>query len=277
MPTIRVNDVDIAYELHKANAEVPTHAQGATVVLINGLADDQQTWSAQVGDLTVKGYPVLTFDNRGVGKSARPPGRYTAELLASDCKSLVEALAIPKPFHLLGVSMGGMIAQSYALANPKDIKSLTLACTYAKPNNFCTRLFAYWAEVAESMSVATVMNDVILWAFTQAFFEPAHQKELEEIDEAMKALDITTEQYLSQLNVIQVFDTTKEVAKLSQLKTLVIAGEEDILIPTALSHELHEMITGSRWKTVKGGHGCLWEFADDFNQTIVEFLETSNS
>ena len=170
-----------------------------------------------------------------------------------------------------------MIAQAYALANPQDILSLTLACTYAKPNIFCLRRFAYWADIARSMGVPSVMRDVISWAFTQDFFEPAHAEELWLFDEAMKALDITTEEYLSQLNVIQVFDSTKYVHTLADLKVMVIAGEEDILIPTASSHDLHRMIPGSRWTTVKGGHCCLWEFPDDFNRAILDFFDQSSS
>lgn len=273
MPLISVNGIDIKYQVHEPSPSAFTPRP--TVVLINGLADDQETWAAQIPALTAAGYPVLAFDNRGIGSSSRPPGEYTAELLASDCKSLVDALRIPNPFHLLGVSMGGMIAQSYALMHPEDIQSLTLACTYAKPNIFCQRLFNFWADVAKGMGVPTVMREVIAWAFTQSFFEPTHQDELAQIDAAMEALDMTTEQYLSQLNVIQVFDSTKDVHNLSSLRVLVIAGEADILIPTSSSHELHKLIPGSQWKTVKGGHACLWEFPDDFNRAIVEFLDQS--
>jgi 3-oxoadipate enol-lactonase len=173
--------------------------------------------------------------------------------------------------------MGGMIAQRYALMNTSDILSLTLACTYAAPNIFCTRRFDYWADVAKHMGVATVMRDVISWAFTHQFFEPAHKAELEESDSAAREVDLTTEEYLSQLNVVQVFDTSKELHKLKGLPVLVLAGEEDILIPTALSHELHKLIPGSEWKTVKGGHCCSWEFHDSFNDALLEFLKNVKS
>ena len=275
MPIINVNGIDINYRAHEPGS--PASTPRPTVVLINGLADDLETWAAQIPTLTAAGYPVLIFDNRGIGYSSRTPGKYTAELLASDCKALVDALGIPKPFHLLGVSMGGMIAQTYALMHSEDIQSLTLACTYAKPNIFCQRRFDYWADIAKAAGVSTVMRDVISWAFTQSFFEAAHQHELAQIDAAMEALEMTTEEYLSQLNVIQVFDSTKDTHRLSDLKVLVIAGEEDILIPTSSSHELHKLIPGSQWKTVKGGHACLWEFPDDFNGAVVDFLDQCSS
>ena len=274
MPIIHVNGIDIKYQAHEPSP--PTSTLQPTVVLINGLADDLETWASQVPALTAAGYPVLAFDNRGIGYSSRPPGKYTAELLAADCKGLVDALGIPKPFHLLGVSMGGMIAQNYALMHPEDIQSLLLACTYAKANVFCQRRFDYWADIAKGVGVPTVMRDVISWAFTQSFFEDAHQEELAQIDAAMEALTMTTEQYLSQLNVIQVFDSTQDVHRLSNLKVLVIAGEEDILVPTSSSHELHKLIDGSHWRTVRGGHACLWEFPDDFNAVVVDYLDRSS-
>jgi 3-oxoadipate enol-lactonase len=98
------------------------------------------------------------------------------------------------------------------------------------------------------------MRDVISWAFTHQFFEPAHKAELKEFELAAREVDLTIEEYLSQLNVIQVFDTTKEVHKLKGLPVLILAGKEDVLIPTALSYELHKLIPGSEWKTVKRGH-----------------------
>ena len=106
MPTIAANGIDIAYTLEGDGAE--------TVVLINGLADEKETWAYQTPALLEAGYRVLTFDNRGIGATDKPAGPYSAELLADDAKALVDALGIAR-FHLMGVSMGGMIAQEYAL------------------------------------------------------------------------------------------------------------------------------------------------------------------
>ena len=74
-------------------------------------------------------------------------------------------------FHLLGVSMGGMIVQEYALAYPEDLRSVIMACTYATPGPFCSRMFAMWADAAPVLGIPFVMRDVTLWAFTTEFFE----------------------------------------------------------------------------------------------------------
>jgi 3-oxoadipate enol-lactonase len=120
MPTATVNGIEINYELDGEGPE--------TVVLVNGLADTLETWVLQMDALLAAGYRVLRFDNRGVGATDKPPGPYTTALFAADTKGLVDELGITG-FHLLGVSMGGMIAQEYALAHPGDLRSLTLACT----------------------------------------------------------------------------------------------------------------------------------------------------
>lgn len=117
---------------------------------VNGLADDLLTWDYQVPAFLSAGYKVLRYDNRGIGKTSAPPGPYTAEIMADDLHALLRVpdLAIAK-FHLLGVSMGGMIAQSYALKYPNgsteaaglEMLSLSLCCTYAEPTGFCLRMF----------------------------------------------------------------------------------------------------------------------------------------
>lgn len=163
-------------------------------------------------------------------------------------------------------------------------------------------MFSLWAEMAAKMSVRDVMRDVTLWAFTVAFFRE-RTGELEIVEEAMRGLNMSLESYLAQLNVIQRFDSVgalrelregggKGLGGVDKGKVMVLAGEEDILIPVVLSRELHEAIPGSVWRTTKGRHGCLvswllvctcrsmtlitlqWEFPDDFNKTVIEFLNS---
>ena len=253
---------------------------------------------------------VLAYDNRGIGQSSRPPGPYTAQIMAADLHALLVYLDV-KDFHLLGVSMGGMIAQTYALeypngspaANGRQMLSLSLCCTYAQPSVFCLRMFDLWADMAERMSVQDVMRDVTLWAFTVDFFRQ-RTDELEEVEDAMRKLDMSLEAYLAQLNVIRRFDSTAALGELvkggemlgglDKGKITVLAGEEYILIPVVLSKDLCEAVPGSVWKTTPGGHGCLvsgssthcklddfgvltnsqWEYPDQFNQTVIDFLAT---
>src|SRR5262249_27654752 len=247
MPVATCNDIDITYKLEGDGDE--------TIVLINGLADDLETWAFQMDDFLAAGYRVLRFDNRGVGATSKPAGPYSSRMLADDAKGLVDHLGITD-FHLLGVSMGGMIAQEYALAYPDDLRSVTLACTYAAPGPFCSRMFSFWADMGGVMGVPAVMRDVTLWAFTPEFFEN-RPDEAAEFETAMRYLDQPTPAYLAQLHSIQTHDAAARLGSLN-VPTLVLAGETDILIPVELSRRLHTLIPRAQWATTRGGHACLW-------------------
>lgn len=267
MPKAFLNGIDINYLIDGEDT-----GRG-TIVLINGLADDLLSWGFQVPALVEAGYRVLRFDNRGIGQSDKPAGPYSSRQLADDAKALVDHLGI-SGFHLMGVSMGGMISQEYALAYGGDLKSLTLACTYGKADAFCQTMFAMWADLAARIDVPFVMRDVALWAFTGPFFNE-RPADAAEFAAAMAALDMSLEAYLAQLAVIQAHDAIGRVGAIG-VPTLVLAGEEDILIPVRLSKELQQAIPGSAWKTVPGGHACLWESPDPFNAAFLDFVRSAS-
>jgi 3-oxoadipate enol-lactonase len=261
LPKVAVNGLDINYELEGAGPE--------TIVLVNGLADTLDTWVLQMDALLGAGYRVLRFDNRGVGESSKPAGPYTTAGFAADTKALVDELGITA-FHLVGVSMGGMIAQEYALAYPEDLRSATFACTYAAPGPFCSRMFDLWADMAPVMGVPAVMRDVTLWAFTVPFFR-FDNAAVAEFEAEMAAMDQPVEAYLAQLSSIRAHNTVGRIGEVG-VPTLVLAGEEDILIPVSLSRELHALIPGAAWATTKGGHACLWESPEPFNRAVLDFI-----
>jgi 3-oxoadipate enol-lactonase len=265
MSTAEANGISINYRIEGEGDE--------TIVLVNGLADDLDSWGYQTPALVEAGFRVLSFDNRGVGESDKPTGPYTTALFAADAKALVDRLGITG-FHLVGVSMGGMIAQEYAIAYPGDLRSLTLACTYAAPGPFCSRMFELWAEMAEAMGLKSVMQDVTLWAFTQDFFE-TRGAELAEFEEAMATLPQPVDAYLAQLSSIQTHDATARLGQITA-PTLVLAGELDILIPVELSRRLQQGIAGSQWTTVPGGHACCWEHPEPFNDAVIAFARANS-
>jgi 3-oxoadipate enol-lactonase len=261
MPRVTVNGIEIDYLIEGDGPE--------TIVMVNGLADEKESWGYQTPDFVAAGYRVLTFDNRGVGQSSMPAGPYTTKLFAEDTKALVDALGLTG-FHMVGTSMGGMIAQEYAISHGNDLKSLVLSSTYAAPGPFCGRMFQMWADMAPELGVPFVMRDVTLWAFTLPFFE-TREAELREFEAAMAAGTQPTEAYLAQLSSIQTHDTSDRLDRIT-VPTLVIAGEEDILIPVALSKRLQEGIAGSEWMTTPGGHASIWEHPEPFNQAVLAFI-----
>jgi 3-oxoadipate enol-lactonase len=164
-----------------------------------------------------------------------------------------------------------MIAQEYALAYGSDLRTATFACTYAAPGPFCSRMFAMWEAMAPVTGVPFIMRDVTLWAFTVPFFTE-RAGEAAEFETAMRYMDQPAHAYLAQLAVIQQHDTTARLGQLA-VPALVLAGEQDILIPVSLSRQLAGLVPGAEWATTKGGHACLWEHPAEFNQTFLEFTK----
>src|SRR5262245_28600046 len=113
MSLAKVGDVDLYYE---------EHGRGFPCLLIMGLAADSTAWMLQVPDFAER-YRTIVFDNRGVGRSAKPAGPYTIHEMADDAVGLLDALDIRRA-HVVGVSMGGMIAQELVLRNPQRVQSL---------------------------------------------------------------------------------------------------------------------------------------------------------
>jgi 3-oxoadipate enol-lactonase len=261
MPTISANGLEMGYRLNGDGAE--------TVVLINGLADEKESWAAQVEAFTGAGYRVLTLDNRGIGETYQPPGPYTIRQMADDTKGPVDALGITD-FHLLGFSMGGMIAQEYALAHGDDLRSLILYATYAEPGAFCDRLLLVWEGMALNLGMEGVVRDVLLWCFTPAFYED--QPDVAALfDAGVADLGLTADCFLAQLKGAQAHNATERLGAITT-PTLVLAGESDILIPPAQSRRIHQHMAGAEWQTVAGGHGACWENPEAFNAVILEYI-----
>ena len=113
MPTVRVGDINMYYEIH---------GKGEPLLLIMGLGSDLTSWIFQIPEFSKK-YRVIAFDNRGVGRSDAPDVPYSTAMMADDTTGLLDALGIERA-HILGLSMGGFIAQELALKYPQRVKSL---------------------------------------------------------------------------------------------------------------------------------------------------------
>jgi 3-oxoadipate enol-lactonase len=263
MPTIRANGLDLAYQIDGDHPE--------TLVLVNGLADAKESWEAQIPDFAER-YRVVSYDNRGVGESPAPPGPYTTAQMADDLAGLVDALGLER-FHLLGVSMGGMIAQEYAIAHPERLLSVSFCCTYSYPGPFCLRMFQCWRDLAPTLGVGFTQREVVLWGFTTDFFEQ-REDELIAIEQFMAANPQPLAAYLAQLASIEDHDTRGRLGAVT-CPALTLVGAEDIIIYPKLSRRLHDELPDSKWEAVPGGHGCLWEHPAPFNRAVLDFLATA--
>lgn len=260
MPTTHANGITINYEVH---------GDGAPLLLINGLADDLTSWAYQMEAFSAR-YRTIVFDNRGLGGSDKPTGPYTTAQMAADARGVLDALGIERA-HVLGVSMGGMIAQEFALAYPQRVQKLALCCTCSEPSEFDLRLYKIWEETAPVLGLPQMMKEVLLWCFTPEFFQQ-HPETARETEEALTGITQPLHGYLAQLHSIQVHNATARLGQVAA-PTLVLGAPKDLIFPPNQSRQIADAIPNSRLVfTEHGGHAFLWEAPDEFNQAVLDYL-----
>ena len=210
MPLIAVNGTELYYE---------SRGTGAPLLVIGGLGLDVSEMGMLTGPLAAR-FRIIAADNRGAGRSAKPPGPYSIEQMAADVAGLMDRLELPRA-HVLGMSMGGRIAMALALAEPARVNRLVLVAT--SPRAVGER----W-RVRAGMMVADL---------------PVLRGHHRQPRSAMKAqFDATTR-----------FDAT---ARLSQITApvLIVHGTSDHVAPVAVARQMHALISGSRLVLIDGGH-----------------------
>jgi 3-oxoadipate enol-lactonase len=257
----RAADADIYY---RVDGNGPT-----TLVLVNGVGDPLEGWAGQLEAFLAAGLRVVSFDNRGVGRSSQPPGPYTSAQMAADLHAVVRAAGLDG-FYLAGVSMGGVIAQEYALAHPANLRSLVLANTFAAADPFTRAAFQTWAQVGEAAGMPMMMRVQAPWIFSPGFYAEHPDRVAELIAEA----ELSTQPaaaFAAQTAALVDHDARDRLAALTT-PTLVIAAADDIIIRPALSLALFEALPDAAWTVVPGGHAAFWEDPGPWNQAVLEFV-----
>ena len=262
MPVVQANGIDIHYRISGEGTD--------TLVLVNGVGDDLEGWAMQVGACVAAGLRVVTFDNRGVGRSSHPPGPYTSREMAADTKALADILGLA-PFHLAGVSMGGLIAQEYALAYPKDLRSVVLANTYGKPDAYTRAAFDVWAQIAEIAGMPAMMRQQAPWVFSPRFYEKEPERLATYLGEMERSVQPAAS-FSAQISALLTHDCGGRLSAL-QTPALVIAADDDIIIRLSLSHRMYEELPGAAWAIVPGGHAAFLENPDPWNRAVIEFID----
>jgi 3-oxoadipate enol-lactonase len=263
MPKVRIGDIEMYYEVH---------GSGEPVVLIHGLSMDSSTWFNQVPVLSQE-YQVIVFDNRGVGQTDAPHAAYSTEMMADDAAALLKFLNLDSA-HILGFSMGGMIAQTLALKYPELVKSLLLTATAARFPARAKHLVQIWLRMLnENVSLETSTRDSFLWVYTNGFFE--HDETVTaSVNRALNhPYPLSTNGFAGQVAALMHHDTRSHISQIS-VPTLVLLGKDEILIPVEFSEELAAKIPKAELVILeRGGHNCWMEFPESFNQAVMQFLE----
>ena len=257
---IKANGIDINYEL--------TGRKGAPVVMLShSLASSIVMWNPQLDSLEPH-FKVLRYDMRGHGQSEAPRGAYTLDMLAQDAAALLNALGIDK-IHFVGLSIGGMIGQGFALNHGDRLESLTLCDTSAVMPAEVQPILQERIAAARQNGMADQVDGTLERWFTPEYLKanpPAVEMIRRQIRETPLAGYIGCSEALRGLNYLE---------RLSEitLPTLIMVGEEDPGTPVAAAEAIHERIAGSQLVVLPGArHLSNIEQADAFNKALMKFL-----
>jgi 3-oxoadipate enol-lactonase len=258
-----VNGVDTYYELHGKSG-------APWLAFSHSLACNLHMWDGQVEALKNR-FRILVYDTRGHGRSSAPAGAYTLEMMADDLRALLSHLDIQRP-HFVGLSMGGMIGQTFALKYPAIFASLTLADTTSRYPAEAAPLWQERIRTAESKGMQPLVQATLERWFTEAF-RKNHPEQVRKIGESILATPVAG--YAGCCNAIPKINAT---ARLKEIKcrALVICGEQDPGTPPAMAREIHDNLPGSKLALIpQAAHLSNLEQPEAFNRVLSEFLTKS--
>lgn len=262
---VQVEDAEIAWS---------SLGEGDPVVLIMGLGGSSGEWGTYFPSLLAKTHRVILLDNRGTGTSSRPAGPYTLERLAHDVVGVIEGVAGGRA-HVLGISMGGMIAQHVALDHPGVVNKLVLVATHCGGARALLPLPHLLPALFQHPSTpAAVAARVRFTAIAAPGWAEKNPELLEErLQHAMRA-PTPVRTFRAQLDAIMRADRYSRLDDIDA-ETLVIHGDSDALVPHANGELLARKIHGARLHTLPGvGHLPMWEAPEETARVILEFLGT---
>lgn len=263
MELAHVNGIDIAYRLDGDGA--PTRPW---LVLAHALGHDHTMWDAQAAELG-RACNILRYDLRGHGRSSAPRGDYTLEQMADDLRGLLDQLAI-KRCHLVGLSLGAMVAQLAAIRSPLRFASLTLAAAACR---FSPHMQPVWARriaaVRSPLGMDAIIDDTISGWFTAAFFATRAA----DVSRSVQVLRRTpVAGYIGAIAAMSRADLTARLSAIT-CPVLVVAGDDDRVVPFAHAEQILMLIRQARLRRIHGAsHLSNIEQAADFNAALREFL-----
>jgi pimeloyl-ACP methyl ester carboxylesterase len=261
VPHAEVNGQRLYYE---------EHGSGEPLLLIMGLAADQLSWALQIPVWSTH-FRTIAFDNRDVGQSSYADGPYELTDMADDTLALADALELDS-FHLVGVSMGGAIAQHVALAAPDRIRTLTLCVTWGGSGPWAAHMSRTWSTYARRQSREERIDELMLRCFSERFYENAEQVEFVRNMMLQNPHFQELDGFVRQLDASSRHETRDRVRSLS-MPVHVIGAEYDVLVPIWKSRELAELIPDARLTVLDGAaHGVQLEQAEQFNAAVLDFL-----
>lgn len=262
MPHVRVGEVELYYEL--VDCTEPWRSGAPPAVLLHGLGEDRRTWLYQVPAFCTR-VPVILVDLRGHGRSSAPAQDWTVADMARDVVRLLRHLGAERA-HLIGLSMGGMVAQQFALDYPYATASLVLGGTICGVPSDGQAMAREALRCIETQPMHEVAQTRITAAFSDAVDPVMRGHFIEQV--ALNDKDT----YVRAARAVFGFSACERLREIDA-PTLVVVGAADRTFPLAWMEELAARIRGARLVRIPGaGHLSNLERPDDFNRAVLEFL-----
>lgn len=257
MPSIRINDLDVNYEIA---------GEGQPLVMIHGLGSSLRDWEMQVPEFS-KHYKVVTFDVRGHGRSSKPRGPYSIPMFAKDAANLMRELDIV-PAHVLGISMGGMIAYQLAVNHPELLRSLVAAnCTPELLIQTFGERFQMWQrQLIVKFIGMRKMGEVL----SQRLFIKPEQDELRQIFVERWA-ENDPKAYLASTRSLVGWSVVDQLGELD-IPTLIIAADGDYAF-FGEKERYAAMLPNAEIVAIEDSrHATPAEHPKSFNRAVLDFL-----
>jgi len=241
---------------------------GPWVTMSHSLASNLAMWDEQAQLLVARGYKVLRFDTRGHGASDAPGGSYTLDQMADDLHGLFAALDI-RNTHWIGLSMGGMIGETYALKHPGVFRSMLLADTTSRRPPNAEQMWGERVKLAREQGMAALVDSTLARWFTEPF-RKAQPAVMARIAEGIRSTPVAGfAGCCDAIAKIDVLDRLKEI----DCPALVIVGEDDHGTPPDMARQIQANLRGSELLIIpSAAHLSNIEQPAVFNRAMLDFL-----
>jgi pimeloyl-ACP methyl ester carboxylesterase len=246
------------------------HGVGDPILLIMGLGASLEAWD-RTAPVLAKQYRVILFDNRGVGRSDVPPGPYSLEMMADDAAAVMDAAGVRRA-HIYGASMGGMIAQEFALRHPSRVRKLILGCTACGGSE---AVRADQEVIAALNARAAMPREQAMWLMAPYIYDASTPRErIEEDFRSRLSANGPAEGYAAQYKAILAWQGSHARLGTLTMPTLVIHGETDRLVPPENGRVVARAIPGSMLVMLPhASHIYMTDQNEAASAAILSFLQ----
>ena len=259
MPTVSLSKVNMFYL---------EEGEGFPLVFITGLGGKAEYWKPDLKFYN-KHFRCICVDNRGMGGTGLPEGDLRIRDMAEDVYEFLNIMKIDKA-HILGLSMGGAIAQELVINHPEKVEKLILSSTWPKTNAYMARLFQAFIDLGK-VDFGLFIDMMLLWGFNYTFYEK-YLKDIKALEDDRKKTPFPFKTLKAHCEACIHHDTLSRLEKI-KVPTLITVGEKDILTPPFFAGTLNEKIENSTLKTFKEcGHLHLWEDPVGYRKEAIGFL-----